>query len=656
MSAIKKKSIIEAVENIHTTEIPMLSPKDLKVKMSAVVPPTYLDTVERTEKWRDRFDAQCKDVVEKHKDVLDFEDKDRLEGNKPVVAEKPIELKDLTLTEDTHAAVAKPAGDRVKAYNNALRYAKKYGVPYCYGYTNSRLAGKFFAFDQPFKWDGDDKAFRAQYKNALTIYVAHPDKAFIKESLNRSLALTSATKKSLREGYLENVKNPTYWQDQVDYQLKHFGRVGAGLIQDLDENGFYLNADNKVTRKLHEDTIKNSKGKWVNRGEEGTHGEFRTKKEADAQRRAMYANGYGENLTEEADNLDKATPYMLRNDGYFKNVSPIHPYIKYGHETAQQAIEKLSDFRFPALKWFYENTNSADTCQLIGSVVKYMTSSNLISSDQGDFCNDLEDVYLPKKEEIAGFIDELADNTNQEFCRVRTSGILFRGSSNDIYFRISSIRFNWFNLIWDLVNKYKTFISDVTICKDSNTFGGAFEPYKISGIAINHLSVDDFLSLSGNPVVEGVESCTEAINESNKLLKAGKLVSESYDKQLHPIHVHSFYESQVSEFLAEDMNNILSRKNVEGLTEDIEENSEEDVAEEPKAEVKIDLEKFKPWGNAVSTYDQIQEAGKMKDLEMVLEQGWPDGIKDQTLNELLAEDKDWLAEVLDMEFVEKRVK
>ena len=46
----------------------------------------------------------------------------------------------------------------------------------------------------------------------------------------------------------------------------------------------------------------------------------------------------------------------------------------------------------------------------------------------------------------------------------------------------------------------------------------------------------------------------------------------------------------------------------------------------------------------------------MEDFERVLEEGWPDGIKDQTLNELLVEDKDWLAEVLDMEFIDKRMK
>ena len=52
--------------------------------------------------------------------------------------------------------------------------------------------------------------------------------------------------------------------------------------------------------KLEEDTIKQD-GKWVNKGKEGTHGTFETKKEADAQRKAMFAQGYKEGLNEMLD-------------------------------------------------------------------------------------------------------------------------------------------------------------------------------------------------------------------------------------------------------------------------------------------------------------------------------------------------------------------
>ncbi len=50
---------------------------------------------------------------------------------------------------------------------------------------------------------------------------------------------------------------------------------------------------------LKEDTVKQGK-KWVTKGEAGeTHGEFKTKKAADAQRKAMFANGFKESLDKE---------------------------------------------------------------------------------------------------------------------------------------------------------------------------------------------------------------------------------------------------------------------------------------------------------------------------------------------------------------------
>ena len=79
-----------------------------------------------------------------------------------------------------------------------------------------------------------------------------------------------------------------------------------------------------VTKYLNEDTVKQN-GKWVNKGKEGTHGEFKTKKEADAQRRAMFSGGYkAENLKEskksrkinEALSDDLMSGCYITSDGY----------------------------------------------------------------------------------------------------------------------------------------------------------------------------------------------------------------------------------------------------------------------------------------------------------------------------------------------------
>ena len=65
---------------------------------------------------------------------------------------------------------------------------------------------------------------------------------------------------------------------------------------------------------LTEDTVKTKSGKWVNKGDTGkTHGEFKTKKEADAQRKAMYSRGFkSESLKEAIDDeidLDYETDF-----------------------------------------------------------------------------------------------------------------------------------------------------------------------------------------------------------------------------------------------------------------------------------------------------------------------------------------------------------
>lgn len=60
----------------------------------------------------------------------------------------------------------------------------------------------------------------------------------------------------------------------------------------LDYWDTHVDYSNKPNRRIEADTVKKG-NKWVNRGDTGEeHGEFETKKEADAQRRAMYAGGY----------------------------------------------------------------------------------------------------------------------------------------------------------------------------------------------------------------------------------------------------------------------------------------------------------------------------------------------------------------------------
>ena len=89
--------------------------------------------------------------------------------------------------------------------------------------------------------------------------------------------------------------------DWKDYQLikRIFRNSGVNVYQGKEHKDGGLLSVVFETEPLTEDTVKQN-GKWVNKGEEGTHGKFKTKKEADAQRKAMFANGYKAEALKEA--------------------------------------------------------------------------------------------------------------------------------------------------------------------------------------------------------------------------------------------------------------------------------------------------------------------------------------------------------------------
>ena len=96
------------------------------------------------------------------------------------------------LAEETHAKYAKPEGDKVAAYNNALKYAKKENKPFIYGYTQTG-DGKFFALEQPIKVSSSpaeaEEEFRSQHKRCSTVYMAYPEKDFVDESLEEDTVI-----------------------------------------------------------------------------------------------------------------------------------------------------------------------------------------------------------------------------------------------------------------------------------------------------------------------------------------------------------------------------------------------------------------------------------------------------------------------------------
>ena len=64
--------------------------------------------------------------------------------------------------------------------------------------------------------------------------------------------------------------------------------------------------------------------------------------------------------------------------------------------------------------------------------------------------------------------------------------------------------------------------------------------------------------------------------------------------------------------------------------------------------ITMGIENFKPWSGAVSTWEEIQEANKVEELDNLLEELYPEGINEGKLNDLLWFESDWLFAQLDI--------
>lgn len=217
-----------------------------------------------------------------------------------------------------------------------------------------------------------------------------------------------------------------------------------------------------------------------------------------------YFDLIGDNKEILNEKLESMKAYMLRNDGKLLECGEVHPYIKMSLRASFDTNLRTLNSHPEFLDWFYKNTLNSKVKELID-----------------EFKNN-------KSEEI---FDELNNLTNQEFCRVRTSNykIKYGGDNGQIYFRISSNNFNWFDLIWNIVNKFAKDIKEVTVMKDKQSLGGnEFEYY------YDHLPIDEFLTLKGNPILED-------INEISKSEQIENFIEDLYDLRKKSIQEEGEY-------------------------------------------------------------------------------------------------------------------
>lgn len=210
--------------------------------------------------------------------------------------------------------------------------------------------------------------------------------------------------------------------------------------------------------------------------------------------------------------------YMMRNDGEIFDAGSVHPYVNYDI-TVKDNYAIIEDGRFSFWwQWLYKHTNSEEVKERIIKCVKILYSLER-SYDEGiELPDNYTRVYAyfrvrPRDiirdvtfDDFRKEADRLSKLVNQEFLRFRVGGYVTpkKGSEDEIYFRISSEKFNWFDLIWTLLYNNQNIINKMTVTRDKQSTKSA-ETIKIKGDILFHYPVKDFLELPGNPIIEKFE-------------------------------------------------------------------------------------------------------------------------------------------------------
>jgi len=246
------------------------------------------------------------------------------------------------------------------------------------------------------------------------------------------------------------------------------------------------------------------------------------------------------------EDLEIATPYMLRNDGELFKCGSMHPYIKYSYEnnSKDELIKLLNDSsRQDFLLWFYENTNNKEVREYIETIINSVIRQGLVKISKSYLSNfniGSNTNYTLNETELLECYNLLNEMCNQEFCKIRTSSLKFGGSSHDVYIRIGSTMFNWFDIIWNFVYNNRHFISSVTISTDPQSNGKSIEYYSHNGKKMYLMPTEEFITLSGNPIIEEYE-VADINKKAIDKLKIGSNLVEAYD-DIHPRYILGFFK------------------------------------------------------------------------------------------------------------------
>ncbi len=215
--------------------------------------------------------------------------------------------------------------------------------------------------------------------------------------------------------------------------------------------------------------------------------------------------------------------YMIRND---KQVFQMKQHIYGGGN------EDYEETCFAA-EWLYKHTQydkvKKDCLDFIASYADFMCTSNIAfgkDTSTGeerkkmllklihnvpyrflseDFVESLSPEALSNTVDIDDYNELINAELNQEFLRARYGGMYnSRNYSKEMVFRVSSRGFNWFDIIWEFVYENKNTIDCVTIVRDEESTGKS-DVYSYRGEQFNAMPIDEFINLSGRPIIENMK-------------------------------------------------------------------------------------------------------------------------------------------------------
>lgn len=258
--------------------------------------------------------------------------------------------------------------------------------------------------------------------------------------------------------------------------------------------------------------------------------------------------------------LEKRKAYVVRNDGKVFNQGSYYFYIiDTPEDSFEFSLKQLFEINIARLRWFYDNTLNINHKKSIAILVGMFLGTtvgdiftkgvfNIHGAEAKKLFPEVEILDVDENTILADLEQQLIlvnNNYNQEFLRFRTSDAYEFGNSNGIYFRVSSFGFDWFPIIWDIVYNNINFISDVTISGDWQS-GKSSEIYKHKGTLIKELPVDEFLNLTGNPIIE-----TYSISDS--ILSKGGSIFEAHMSNTYSLNMwakHKLQEYRKNNFVS----------------------------------------------------------------------------------------------------------